>query len=628
MKLKSLVIDNFKVIDHFEFTPNGQSTDIFGANRRGKTTTYDALLWQLFGKDSKGQSIFGIKPIRNGQEVHGRDTVVEADYLMEDGSTMSLRKLYKEVVNKKGKLTGHTTEYWFDGKYHEKEKDYQAAIDKVANEQQFKLLTRPLYFNEVLPWKDRRSILLQMTGVDASEIDQQEARKTTLKKQVSDLREKKAGIMDNIKGAEKVLPPMPDKAPCNIVELRSKLKALQEKRAQLSTNSAIADINIKVAEVEAALKTCENQQTEKIQAQRLEAQKQERLLRAEISDIEGQISLKRRSASLNLVGQSNLASSMASINSKGKELKQKSYTGSSECPTCKRPLPEDQLEEAMAAFNLNKSQELESLRNRWHELEEENKLLKSAAEINNQEINYLSNKLPELQEKGAARQTEIEFLRSLLNDVKSLPEYQEILQKRDALISKRMLLQKGNPVSTIDIDREIADIQIEIDRSEKAEVIITQRQAGLKTIEEYDKTDKKLAQEIEAKDLELSRIEDALANKLGALEGKINGMFKSLNFKVFKKHINGILEQCCDCTMKTGVEYKDFSYSETLYAGLEIIKVLAAFYKLSCPVFIDQRREITELPDMGGIQIISLYVSPVDLALRVEPANKKWEMLI
>ena len=61
--LISLVLENFKGIQKFEFVPDGKSTAVFGTNASGKTTIADAYYWLLFGKDSSGAANFDVKTI-------------------------------------------------------------------------------------------------------------------------------------------------------------------------------------------------------------------------------------------------------------------------------------------------------------------------------------------------------------------------------------------------------------------------------------------------------------------------------------------------------------------------------------------------------------------------------------
>ena len=52
--LNRLLLRNFKGLESFVFEPTGQNATVSGQNGSGKTTLADALLWLLFGKDTRG----------------------------------------------------------------------------------------------------------------------------------------------------------------------------------------------------------------------------------------------------------------------------------------------------------------------------------------------------------------------------------------------------------------------------------------------------------------------------------------------------------------------------------------------------------------------------------------------
>ena len=86
IRLKSLVIQDFKGIRNLEVDFEGKSVNIYGTNETGKTTIIDAFTWCLFGKDSLGQSNFAIKPRDEfGNERLGLEPTVEVTLLI-DGS--------------------------------------------------------------------------------------------------------------------------------------------------------------------------------------------------------------------------------------------------------------------------------------------------------------------------------------------------------------------------------------------------------------------------------------------------------------------------------------------------------------------------------------------------------------
>ena len=54
IKIKRLVLENFKCHRNLTLTFNGGNASIYGDNASGKTSVYDALTWLLFGKETKG----------------------------------------------------------------------------------------------------------------------------------------------------------------------------------------------------------------------------------------------------------------------------------------------------------------------------------------------------------------------------------------------------------------------------------------------------------------------------------------------------------------------------------------------------------------------------------------------
>src|SRR5699024_10592144 len=167
IKLLNLKLTNFKGIKSFELNANGEDMKVFGENATGKTTIFDAFVWLLFGKDSQNSTQFEIKTLRDGKPIHKLNHEVEATLLV-NGQELTLKKVYKEKWTKKrGSVTesfsGHTTDYYIDG-VPSKKKEYDEMIGSIVNEDVFKLLTNPLYFNEQLKWQDRRKTLLEIAG--------------------------------------------------------------------------------------------------------------------------------------------------------------------------------------------------------------------------------------------------------------------------------------------------------------------------------------------------------------------------------------------------------------------------------------------------------------------------------
>lgn len=156
IKLLKLQLENFKGVKELEIDFQ-DNTSIYGANASGKTTILDAFTWLLFDKDSTNKKDFAIKTLdTEGNVIHKLNHVVTA-VLNIDGEQIELSKKYMEKWTKsRGKpeqeLTSHTTEYYID-EIKKKANEYKSFISELLDEELFKLITNPLYFNEQFDWK-------------------------------------------------------------------------------------------------------------------------------------------------------------------------------------------------------------------------------------------------------------------------------------------------------------------------------------------------------------------------------------------------------------------------------------------------------------------------------------------
>src|SRR5690625_4853654 len=76
--------------------------------------------------------------------------------------------MYKEKWTKKRgssteDFTGHTTNYYVN-EVPSKKKEYEEAIKELVDENVFKLLTNPSYFNQEFHWKEKRDLLIEIAG--------------------------------------------------------------------------------------------------------------------------------------------------------------------------------------------------------------------------------------------------------------------------------------------------------------------------------------------------------------------------------------------------------------------------------------------------------------------------------
>lgn len=170
MKLQTLTLSNFQGMKRFTLPVHGRNASIYGENATGKTTIANAYAWLLTGKSSTGSKGFTPKTNDNtGGEVHNLDHCAEAELTLDDGGTVTLKKVFHEVYKKKrghaeSEFSGNTIDYYING-VPTKEKDYTQFIQEaLGGEERMKMLTMPGYFLRDLDHKKRREVLTEIFG--------------------------------------------------------------------------------------------------------------------------------------------------------------------------------------------------------------------------------------------------------------------------------------------------------------------------------------------------------------------------------------------------------------------------------------------------------------------------------
>lgn len=393
MKLTQLNLQNFKGIEFgdFRFTNN---TIIRGDNATGKTTVFDALCWLLFGKDSLDRADFQIKTLKNGEPVHNVNHMVQAAFDNEDGTGFTLKRIYREKYsNPRGgevKLTGHTTDYFIND-VPSKEKEYKAFINSMINEDVFKLITNPLFFNEQYTWQNRRKLLLEMCGDvdDASVINSKDELKRltellngrSVDEQRKIIASKKTAInkeldMIPVRIDEAVkCKPTPleaeQKLKDDIATIESGIKQLEEDKSVIINGLDGAERTAKIREVKRKLADRKsqlmNEHTDN--ERRLEHEYKLSLVQLQMAESERD-RYKDREYELD----SQIKQEEARIEKLQAEFDtfNKQQFDDENCPTCGQPYPAEKRAELEAMFNIQKATNLEE----WQKLIDSAKALR------------------------------------------------------------------------------------------------------------------------------------------------------------------------------------------------------------------------------------------------------------
>ena len=656
MRLAKLEIKNFKGIKGFTFEPGGTDAAVFGDNATGKTTVYDAFIWLLFGKDSQNKSDFEIKTLQpDGKEIHNLEHTAEVTLELDPGRLIKLKKTYREKWTKKrgsasSEHTGHTTEHFVDD-VPVKANEYQQRIASLMDEELFRLLTSPDYFNGQLHWQKRREILLDLCGdvkpadiiaaapkleALAAILDQRsiEDHRKIIAAKRKEINRELERIPVRIDEAERS---MPEAAGHDSEAIAVEISQLEEKRRELrhqieaAENGSQTGIRQRIAELqqqEQQIKWAAEKETmEKLQQLRkVETEKRHQQMQLETELIRK----KQRADSIS--GEiPKLEKELAALREEYRQnASQKlEYQAEDTCPTCRQQIPEARKQEAQQRetdyFNEKKAAKLEGIQCRGRDSKEKlEALMQEAASLVVDMENTsapLTQSETELEEiRQQARQLENQMasvgktaeLEEIRNQIRQLQENQQ---------QRRQLIQD----ETISLQRALEETGQKIRQLEGQLAAIDSATRTRKRITELEAEEKQLADEYEKLEEELYLTEEYVREKVVLLEGRINEKFQMARFKLFHQQQNGGLAETCETTVN-GVPYSSLNNAARINAGLDILNTLSHHYNKTAPVFVDNAEAVTQLLAIDS-QTIRLVVSPDHPELTIVNANNRREQI-
>lgn len=598
IKIKTLKLKNFKGIKDLTIDFK-DITNIYGDNAVGKTTIFDSYSWLLWDKDSLNRKDFAIKPYdKNGDEVHNLESIVEGDFTFGD-TALTLKKIYKEVWTKKrgstqAEFTGHTTDYYINS-VPVKKKEYNERIESVLSEDNFNLLSNPLYFNQFLVKTERREILLSLieevkpediiaNNKDLEDLDLENYTVDELKKMAKDSARKINKDIESIPARIDEL----DKSKIHDIDFdalefrkRSTLPAIKEIDEKLADASKMAEGMTEITEKITALQKEKSDLAENYQNKCFEINlKNKNVLLEKEHD-----KLALEEAKKNI---EKLKDLVEKAREEWQEVHKEQYQGDFKCPTCGQDLLPDQIEKTMTNFNKKKSEKLANIEEKAKDLKikiEECEKLIAIYEVKEYKEEDLPIEPIRLQEIDK----ELDEAKAKLSDF-SLDDKKDLLEKKDSLsvdleeINKKLSLQGQN---------------------EKID----------ERIKELEKQEKELAKAYEEQQRIIYLCEEYTKAYVDLVSDKINDSFDLVKFKLFENQINGGITETCEATFK-GVPYSDLNNAAKINAGLDVINSLSDKLDLKVPIFIDNAESVNELIKTDT-QLVRLVVSK-DKELKIE----------
>lgn len=631
MKLTKLELLNFKGLKAFTINFNGDVI-IRGDNATGKTTVFDSVCWLLFGKDSLDRADFEIKTLDGGEPIHKVNHEVTGTFTLDEGGTVELKRVYREKYSSprggEVTMTGHTTDYFVDG-VPKKEKEYKEIVNSLVDENIFKLITNPLYFNETYSWQNRRKLLLEMCGdisdkdviaeyselkaltdiLSGHSVDDHRkvvaAKKTAINKELDMI---PVRIDEALRGKPTIDTPR-DVLIQEISLATTTLETLETDKALLVNGHAVVDTRAELKDVQRRLMARESELQMEYKKQSALKSNEYDMVVSELNNLSSKVENTKHRLDTSNRDIQRIESVIDELMHQRQQVNEDAFVMDIDeaCPTCGQKLPAEQIqaarEKAETKFNLRKSKQLEEL---------------------NQSIELKQQDIENIKKRDAGLEP-VETLEALIKAKELVKQTitDEIGQLTAPVLdddsiyadlkAEEFMLQMKLDESNTDHSEEIADIDKRIATTKEHRFNL---ETELNKYEEAKRIDTRVA-ELESQQAELaaekSKLDEAsylmdefVKAKVNMLEDVINSRFKLARFKMFNVMLNGNVEECCETTYK-GVPYRSMNNAARINIGLDIINALTSYFKVNAPVFIDNAEAVTEFVPVNS-QTIKLIV--------------------
>lgn len=637
LTLRELTLTNFKGIKDYTVGFDGHVTNIRGANGTGKTTIADAFMWLLFGKDSKGDKEFPVKPKDvDGNEIHNLTTKVYGlfDY---DGNMLELeRELNEKWTKVRGQANatygGNTESFRINGGS-VKLADYKAFIGSIVDEDVFTLVTNPMAFNS-LEWKKRREMLLKLCNVDVDSMLREDAEYGGIASEIAEsglgIERFRKAVMDKRTAANKQIATIPariDEIARMKTEVRATLAEAKKLAAEarddvnaaqetLATVRVMSDATGKRETLAKAIQALDEYKTEVERQNRVKYDAKMAMIAAEQEREKTRLREEEYAKKQIERYTQNIAEYEAkaqALREQWKAVKAEVFAGLSEgeqtCPTCGQTLPQEEIERlrvnAEESFNARKESRLKEISARGKEynayIENARQSIVSVRE-SMEKLSSVANGVDERKRSEIDRMTPYEpfdfsddkecirletVVKTAQNALQGISGGTEVKQAEEALYAAEMRKQEADNIMAALVRNDECD----------------------KRIEDLERTQRELGDSIADAETKLLMVEAYTRKRVSMLTEAVDALCPTVRWKLVKENINGGIEDICVCLVEnkdTGarVPWEKANSAGRINAGLEIINVLSDYYDVSVPVFIDNAESVNRVAATIGQQIL------------------------
>lgn len=622
MKIKHVFAQNFckftgtKTID-FDFL---DKTIVSGANEAGKSTIKTLIYWILNCRDENGKEITGIRPHdKDGVYMENVETVGAVTFDI-DGEEKTMKKVFRQNINKKGEFTGNVTDYYVND-IPKKATDYADFI----SERIVSVGKLPYCINAMtllLKNSTEQRALLHDTFGQHTDVDicDMFPEFEPLKAILSDgtIEELKKRCNKQLNGARgkngsKGLNDLLDEIPSRIDEVSRQKVDLDFAELELQKNEIlerIAQIDKSLSDNEALLKE-EKKKSDgilelkfKISELQNEANRENDKKRA---DIRSKISrLEREREQLNseindlTFKEKYLSGSILTKEEDRKNLAEKWKVEHGRvfddstliCPYCGQEYPEDKKDQLKAEFQQHKADELKRI-------EEEGMNLKSYIDDGNAEISKMHESI---EEKNTELQMILDEIANLNAEYNAIPAVVDISDTEEV---KAIQKQISEMESAMKKENSIDDIRVKY-KAEKdlANAELSEVQAKIAKsafnaqlddrIVELEEEKREIAQKITDVQAQLDLLKKFSRKKNELLEADVNGYLNFCKVKMFRPLINGDTEECCEFIYNGEPYGQRLNHGARILVEIDICRAFQKKYGVEIPIIVDDTESVDD----------------------------------
>ena len=671
--MKKILIDKiclryFKGVENKEIVLGDNINVVKGRNGIGKSTIADAISWVLFGTNQSGATKFGIKTKdKDGREIEDVAHSVEISLSVQDeqeGLTCYvLTRTLTETRKEDGSVTNSYT-YKVDGEV-ETAGDFKKVVDAICPEEVFRLCSSPYSFTQ-MDWSEQRKRLNEMFGVPSVEdvtggdkkydVIKELLEKEDIDKVLKHLNYKRKEVQKNLdevpvrlEALKNVLPKAEDWAAVEKLILE-KRKEITETRKNLNTiDNGGADFirkyqNISTLNLDHKRKRIMEESAQRRLGEIIKANAEAKtackkaVAEAEqtVEDLQVKIksldeSIERCNARLN-----ELETAKADGKEKWKLIKARKWEWNEDdafCPTCKQPLPEDQvqkiMEESKKTFLNNQASDLKKLgddaariKEEVKKCEENTEYFKTEQKTTQTQLDKAETELEEArkaQEEQAKKEEEKVSVETLLAEK---PEYKQVCDRIKKIEAEQ---EKPADEGMSEEDKKLkADLEKKLKDLESEREVLASR---LAVKAQWEKVNAQIVglqeertqwkEQIDGLDEKIKAASDFQRRSCEVLEENVNRRFKLVRWKMFRRQLDGTDKPWCECSVD-GVPYSDLNTAAKINAGLDITNTLKRHYGVDVPCVIDNAETVQEPLYEGGQQIRLTVTDDEDIVIDYE----------